>query len=225
MSKHCGCPASVPTGDGEGKLPPHPAQQTPAPCSPRRPKVLGGSRAVGPARLWLRQVPALPGGAAPRARGFLSGRRQRHSGGGHGGGLWGAFICRSPTSSSLLAAGRVRDGGVVGARKLSGEAAAGTFTPLRSQPRTAAAVTKLHETRCSCRTASRRTAGPGLLKEGRVEGLGTEPGLTGSHAVLAEARRDAAFAPEQASWSRSGAAARGGARREGGAAWARGRLG
>lgn len=54
--------------------------------------------------------------------------------------------------------------------------------------------------------------------------MGTETVLTGSHAVLAEARRDGGFAPEQER-RRAGAGlqpARG-ARREGGAAWARGR--
>lgn len=103
---------------------------------------------------------------------------------------------------------------------------ADTFPPLRSQPRTAAAVTTLRETRHSCRTASRRTAGPALLKEGRVEGLGAETGLTESHAVSAEAHREAGFVPEQ-EWRRAGAGAEPtrGTRREGGAAWARGRLG
>lgn len=94
MSKHFGCAASHPTGDREGKLPPHPDQQTPLPCSPCRPKVLGASRGAGPARPWLRRVSALLGGAAPRARGFLSGRRQRHSDGGRGGGLWGPLSAR-----------------------------------------------------------------------------------------------------------------------------------
>lgn len=68
MSKPSECPTSDPTGDGEGKLPPHPDQQTTLPRSPRRPKVLGGRRAVGPARPWLRQVPAFPG-ARPRGHG------------------------------------------------------------------------------------------------------------------------------------------------------------
>lgn len=60
------------------------------------------------------KCPHCPGGAAPRARGFLSGRRQRHSGGGHGGGLWGPLSARH---RSIPFCWRQGDCGTVGWRE------------------------------------------------------------------------------------------------------------
>lgn len=228
MSKYFGCPASHPTGTREGKLPPHPDRQTPLPCSPSRSKVLGGGREAGPARPWLRRVSALPGGAAPRARGFLSGRRQRHSDGGHGGGLWGAFICPSSTPSPLLAAGRVRDSGVAGAPKLSGEAAAGRFVaPLGSRhlspapfpasdgssgnhaPRNSPFLQDSEQTDCRSRAAERR-AGRGA---GSGDGAYGEPCGLGRGAPGGRIRPGAGV---EESWGRSGAHAGNPAGRRGG---------
>lgn len=116
-------------------------------------------------------------GRGPVGAGFLSGRRQCHSGGGCGGGLWGPLSARHRPSPLRWQQGEC---GTVGwwerqkvqVRRLRGAAllprVADIFPLLCSQPRTVAAVPRLRETRRFCWTASRRNVGPGLLKEGRV---------------------------------------------------------
>lgn len=174
------------------------------------------------ARAWLSQVPALPRGRGPAGAGLLewppaaSLRRWPR------GRAVGAFICPSPTYSLLLAAGRLRDGGVAGAPKPSGEAAAGRcaapsgsgyLSRTRSQPRAASAVTTLRETRRSCRTASRWTAGPRLLKRRAGRRAGNGAGAYGEPCGLgrgAPGRWILPGAGVEESWTRSGTVARAG---------------
>ncbi|XP_063277519.1 ELAV-like protein 2 isoform X2 [Prinia subflava] len=101
MSKHCGCPASHSTGDREGKLSPHPDQQSllscslPLPQGALAPPSTRIARGRGPAGAGLLEWPP-----AASLRRWLRGRAV------------GAFICPSPTCPPLLAAGRVRDSGL-----------------------------------------------------------------------------------------------------------------
>lgn len=134
----------------------------------------------------------------------------------------GAFICPSPTASPLLAAGRVRDGGVAGAAKPSGEAAAGCcaapsgitqlfLTPFPASDgssgnhvlRNSPPLKDSGQTDCRSRAAERRAgrgAGNGDGAYGEPCGLGR--GVPG--------RRIRPGAGAEESRSRSGAAARAG---------------